>query len=110
MSLDGWWYEACLYHDWAYYKIRRLKEEYKARKHIQAYAKKYPENTTITPTFLQQTKNIKAQIKEDKRLADWALKRNIRICSGKNVLKYLIAWFISRHYYRAVRLFGKLAL
>lgn len=116
MSPDGWWKPACRVHDWEYELIRQsgIYQEIEKIDRARGQIKKINADLRSGPVWEANRDEIYAigaeidrltsKAKHMRRTADRNLKENIRRCSEGSKLKWARAWYISRIYYRGVRL------
>lgn len=123
MSLDGWWLPACVWHDYAYHRIRSLERKAeimdaqiataRAEYHdaVDQLGRKHEccqRRRAVIRVLVAQSKRLRKTIRQHRRVADWHLKENIRRCSGVEGKPWrgVLALLIGRWYHRGVRVFG----
>ena len=102
-SPDFWWVVACVIHDYEYWHLRKVHEEI-----VETQGR--IDKGGLPPEVQEQQiivrEMMKTKAKFMRRFADSHLKENMRRLSDGHWAKAAFAWWISRHYNRAVRLFG----
>lgn len=104
MSPDWFWFEACVYHDWAYAKLRELWKEIE----VQALRCERMPNRVEKRLY----KQLRWQHRILRRQADWELNENIRRCAVRKYegwrrpAMYHGTIWIARVYFLGVRGFG----
>lgn len=102
MAPDGWWYEACKVHDYEYSLMRPL---YAQLNTLRARCIQLNDER-LRDSILVEIGLLETRIRSRRKKADENLRENMRRLSGGSRFKAAFAWWISRHYYRAVRVFG----
>ena len=108
MSPDCWWREACRIHDREYDLLRDINQRIANLNGVLL------EDDALSIGTRKQIKaairKLRLELNQKKKVADRNLRYNMRELSKGGRTKRLFAWWISRHYYRAVRLFGMRAI
>ena len=101
---DGWWKPAGEYHDTEYFYLRDMDRDFKA---LRLAFRRTPKIEWKKRRILKMAiSSVKEQRKATKRMADWNLTYNMRLCAEDNKARRVAGWFISRWYFYGVAAFG----